>query len=260
MKRELLIFCVVVAACWAVAQETKTPAHEWSYEGKQSPKNWGDLNPDFATCKLGQQQSPIDIRDAKKASLPSIQLNYKPSALTVINNGHTVQVNYAPGSFITVGDRRYELRQFHFHHPSEELVDGKRYAMEIHLVHADNDGHLAVVAVLLTKGNTNPVIQRLWDNLPKTEGKEESVEGIAVNAAALLPRPLGYYTFEGSLTTPPCSEGVTWFVMKTPLEVSADQVEAFAKLYPHNARPIQPSNGRTITESESAMAETGKNR
>lgn len=259
MKRVLLMFFVALAACSDLAQEPKSPAHEWSYEGKESPKHWGDLNPDFATCKLGQQQSPIDIRDAKKGSLPSLQLNYKPSALRIINNGHTVQFNYDHGSFITVGDRRYELRQFHVHHPSEDLVDGKRYAMEIHLVHADSDGHLAVVAVLLKKGSANPVIQRLWDNLPKTGGKEESVSGVEVNAAALLPRPLGYYSFEGSLTTPPCSEGVTWIVLKTPLEVSGDQVGAFAKLYPHNARPIQPSNGRSITESESATAETAKN-
>lgn len=245
-----LTLSLVLVACLASAQETQPPAHAWSYDGEEGPTHWGDLKPDYVTCKLGKLQSPIDIRDAKKASLPSIQFDYKPSALKIINNGHTVQINYAPGSFITVGDKRYELRQFHFHHPSEEQVKGKAYDMVIHLVHADSEGHLAVVAVLVKSGSANPLIRRLWENLPKLEGKEESVSGVEVNAAELLPKSLGYYTFEGSLTTPPCSEGLTWFVLQTPVEVSADQVAAFAKLYPHNARPTQPSNGRSISASE----------
>jgi carbonic anhydrase len=250
MKRVLLAFSLVLASGLALAQGAKHPAQHWSYEGEEGPKHWGDLKPDYSVCKTGQRQSPIDIRDAKKASLPSIRFDYKPSAVKIINNGHTIQINYAPGSFITVGDKRYELRQFHFHHPSEEQVEGKAYDMVIHLVHADSEGHLAVVAVLVKSGSANPLIQRLWENLPKTEGKEESVSGAEVNAAELLPKSLGYYTFEGSLTTPPCSEGVTWFVLKMPVEVSADQLAAFVKLYPHNARPTQPSNGRAISASE----------
>jgi carbonic anhydrase len=250
MKRVLLALSLVLASGLALAQDEKHPAQHWSYEGEEGPKHWGDLKPDYSVCKTGQRQSPIDIRDAKQASLPSIRFDYKPSAVKIINNGHTIQINYAPGSFITVGDKRYELRQFHFHHPSEEQVEGKAYDMVIHLVHADSEGHLAVVAVLVKSGSANPLIQRLWENLPKTEGKEESVSGAEVNAAELLPKSLGYYTFEGSLTTPPCSEGVTWFVLKMPVEVSADQLAAFVKLYPHNARPTQPSNGRAISASE----------
>jgi carbonic anhydrase len=192
----------------------------------------------------------VDIRDAKKSGLPPIQFDYKPSPLKIINNGHSIQINYAPGSFITVGDKRYELRQFHFHHPSEEYINGKSYDMVVHLVHSDSQGHLAVVAVLVKKGSANPMIQKLWDDLPRAEGKEQEPPNAEVNAAGLLPEPLGYYTFDGSLTTPPCTEGVTWYVLKTPLEVSAGQIETFAKLYPHNARPIQPSNGRAIAESE----------
>jgi carbonic anhydrase len=245
-----LTLSLVVVASLASAQETQPHGHAWSYEGEEGPTHWGNLKPDYVTCKLGKLQSPIDIRDAKKATLPSIQFNYKPSPLKIINNGHTVQINYAPGSFMTVGDKRYELRQFHFHHPSEEQVNGKAYDMVIHLVHADTEGHLAVVAVLVKSGSANPLIRRLWENLPKLEGKEESASGVEVNAAELLPKSLGYYTFAGSLTTPPCSEGVTWFVLQTPIEVSADQVAAFAKLYPHNARPTQPSNGRSISASE----------
>jgi len=245
-----IVFSLALAACFSIAQEAKPPAHEWSYEGAEGPKHWGDLKPDYQTCKVGQRQSPIDIRDAKKTGLPPIQFDYKPSPLKIINNGHTIQINYAPGSFITVSDKRYELRQFHFHHPSEEHINSKPYDMVVHLVHADSDGHLAVVAVLLKKGSANPVIQKLWDNLPQAEGKEQELPNVEVNAAALLPEPLGYYTFDGSLTTPPCTEGVTWYVLKTPLEVSAGQIETFAKLYPHNARPIQPLDGRAIAESE----------
>jgi carbonic anhydrase len=244
----------VFLAAWCLAQDATPavppPGHEWTYEGAEGPKRWGDLKPGFATCKLEHKQSPIDIRDPKKTSLPPIQFDYKASPLKIINNGHTIQVNYAPGSFIAVGDKRYELRQFHFHHPSEEHIDGKAYDMVIHLVHADPDGHLAVVAVLLHKGSANPVIQKLWENLPQAEGKEQAVSGVEVNAAALLPEPLGYYTFEGSLTTPPCTEQVTWFVLKTPLDLSAQQVAAFAKLYPHNARPTQPLNGRVVAETQ----------
>ena len=250
MKTIFLTLFVVLAGCLALPQEARPVEHHWSYDGDEGPTHWGDLKPDYSVCKLGQRQSPIDIRDAKKASLPPIQFNYKPSPLKIINNGHTIQINYAPGSFITVGEKRYELRQFHFHHPSEEHVNGKAYDMVVHLVHADSEGQLAVVAVLLRSASTNPLIQRLWENLPRTEGKEESITGVEVNAAELLPKSLGYYTFEGSLTTPPCSEGVTWFVLNTPAEVSADQVAAFAKLYPHNARPTQPSNGRSISASE----------
>jgi carbonic anhydrase len=250
MKTIFLTLSVVLEGCLALAQEAKPVENYWSYDGEEGPTHWGDLKPDYSICKLGQRQSPIDIRDAKKVSLPPIQFNYKPSAVKIINNGHTIQINYASGSFITVGDKRYELRQFHFHHPSEEHLKGKAYDMVIHLVHADSEGQLAVVAVLLRSASTNLLIQRLWENLPKTEGKEESVSAVEVNAAELLPKSLGYYTFEGSLTTPPCSEGVTWFVLNTPVEVSADQVAAFAKLYPHNARPTQLSNGRSISASE----------
>jgi carbonic anhydrase len=245
-----ILLSVVLATGFSFAQDAKSKGHEWSYEGDEGPKRWGDLQPNFATCKTGQRQSPIDIRDAKKESLPPIQFNYKPSPLAIINNGHTIQINYAPGSFITVGDKRYQLKQFHFHHPSEEHINGKPFDMVIHLVHADDEGHLAVIAVLLRKGSANPIIQKLWENLPQTEGKEQTVPGVQVNAAALLPQSLAYYTFDGSLTTPPCSEQVRWFVLKTPVEVSADEIAAFSKVYPHNARPTQPLNGRAVDESE----------
>lgn len=247
--KRVLLAAAVLGACLATGQDGKTPGHEWSYSGEEGPQRWGDINPEYATCKVGQLQSPIDIRNTKKVPLPPIQFEYKPSAFKIINTGHSIQVDYDPGSFISVGDKRYELRQFHFHHPSEERIEGKAYDMVVHLVHADSDGRLAVVAILFKIGRYSPTIQKLWDYLPTDEASERTVTETRVNAANLVPQSSAYYTFEGSLTTPPCSEGVTWFVLKTPVEISSQQVAAFAKLYPHNARPTQPLNGRVISES-----------
>jgi len=245
----LVVWFFALSMAFARAQEPTSHAGGWSYAGPNGPEHWGGLEPDYAECKLGQYQSPIDIRDAKQQSLPPIQFAYKTSPLKIMNNGHTVQISYARGSFIVVGGKQYELRQFHFHHPSEEHIQGKPYDMVIHLVHADSEDHLAVVAVLVKQGKVNAALQKLWDHLPPVAG-EESPAGVNVNAADFLPGNLSYYTFTGSLTTPPCSESVTWFVLKAPLEVSPAEVEAFAKLYPHNARPIQPLNGRPVLESK----------
>ncbi len=161
-----------------------------------------------------------------------------------------MQVTYAPGSFMTVGNQRYELQQFHFHHPSEEKLSGKSYPMVAHLVHKNSAGQLAVVAVLLKKGAANPLVAELWQYLPAQHGKEVAPPSTSVDATALLPANHAYFTFSGSLTTPPCSEGVTWFVLKAPTEVSAGEVLTFAKRYPHNARPVQPLNGRVIKQSQ----------
>jgi len=218
----------------------------WAYGGHVGPGEWGTLDKAFATCKLGKVQSPIDIRGPKAADLPAIKFDYKPSPLRVIDNGHTIQVNYAPGSSIEVGGTRYELVQFHFHKPSEESIDGKRRDMVAHFVHKDASGKLAVVAVLLQTGAANPVVAALWNNLPAHKESEVDVKGAQIDPADLLPRDRGYYTFEGSLTTPPCSEGVRWFVLKTPMTVAASELTAFARLYPMNARPTQPLNGRTV--------------
>jgi len=241
--------CVLAFSVTALTQDA-THAPHWGYSGAEGPNAWGSLKPEYQVCQFGKQQSPIDIKDAKKGSLPAIQFDYKPAALNVVNNGHTILVNYPPGSFITVGDKKYELKQFHFHHPSEEKINGKTYDMVAHLVHADADGRLAVVAVLLRKGAANPMLRRIWDEMPKEEGPAREVAGVEVNAAALLPTSTAYYTFPGSLTTPPCSEGVTWFVLKTPSEISVQEIETFSKIYPYNARPVQPANERAILESQ----------
>lgn len=241
-----VLFAIAGVAC-ALPTVAQHPAHpHWTYEGEHGPKNWAGLDPAFATCKLGKHQSPIDIRGAKPAALPAIEFAYQPSPLRILDNGHTIQVPWAPGSFITVGDKKYELQHLHFHHPAEEKVNGKSYPLVAHLVHESMEGKLAVVAVLLKEGHANPFIETVWKHLPAEEGKELAPEGVNVDLAALLPARHGYYTFTGSLTTPPCSEDVTWFVLKAPAELSKTEVAAFAKKYPHNARPVQPLNGRVV--------------
>jgi carbonic anhydrase len=224
----------------------------WSYKGPTGPANWGKLEEDYSSCRLGKDQSPIDIRDdvARKSDLPAIEFAYKPSTLKIIDNGHSIQINYEPGSFISVGGRSYELVQFHFHKPSEERLNGKRYDMVAHLVHRDAQGKLAVVGVLLTAGSANPLVRTLWSHLPKEKEKEAVVDAVKIDASDLLPTDKAYYTFAGSLTTPPCSEGVTWYVLKSPTSVSAQEIARFGKSYPMNARPVQPLNGREVLASK----------
>jgi carbonic anhydrase len=244
----LLVVAVSVLPCVSHAQ-WKTP---WSYQGERGPEHWGDLDPDYAACKAGKEQSPIDIRDAQKAELPDLRFDYKTGPLHIINNGYTaVRVNYRPGNgdFLIVGDKRYELTQFHFHRPSEESIHGKTYAMVIHLMHASSDGQVAAVAVLLKAGRANATIRQLWKYMPVVEGKEQEIAGVEVNPAGLLPGNTAYYTYAGSQTAPPCSEGVTWFVLKTPVEISTREIDEFAHLYPHDVRPLQPLNGRIVKES-----------
>ncbi|HXY24125.1 MAG TPA: carbonic anhydrase family protein [Candidatus Acidoferrum sp.] len=240
------LMCIILAPVLASTQET--PAH-WSYSGQEGPNEWGKLNSSYAACSSGRTQSPIDIRDARKTDLPALKFDYNSVSLNIIDNGHTIQVNYPTGSTLMAGDKTYTLKQFHFHHPSEELVNGHGYDMVAHLVHQDGEGRLAVVAVFLKKGKANGLIDSVWKNIPKEKEKAADVSGATVNATDLLPADRGYYTFTGSLTTPPCSEGVTWYVMKTPVALSEAQLAAFAKLYFKNARPIQAANGREILET-----------
>jgi len=245
-----LTWAVALIACALVANTAAAErgSHHWSYGGDTGPTNWGSLEKEYSACALGHLQSPIDIRDGatKTTNLPAIHFDYKPSPLRIIDNGHTIQINHSPGSFITVGNKRYELKQFHFHRPSEEKINGKAYPMVAHLVHQDDQQHLAVVAVLLTTGASNPLVKTAFDNLPNEKEHESTVDNATVNAADLLPTSKAYYTFGGSLITPPCSEGVTWFVLKHPTPVSSEQIAAFGKSYPMNARPVQPLHGRHI--------------
>jgi carbonic anhydrase len=220
----------------------------WTYDGDTGPDNWGKLKPEWKTCSTGERQSPIDIRDGIRVDHEAVRFYYKPSGFRVIDNGHTVQANLTGGNRIQALGREFELVQLHFHRPSEERVNGKLYEMVAHLVHKDKEGRLAVVAVLLDKGADNPIIQTLWNHLP-LERNIEYPASVALDLDGLLPQDRSYFTYMGSLTTPPCSEGVLWIVLRAPAAVSAEQVAAFSRLYPNNARPIQQAAGRLIKES-----------
>ncbi|MES2149711.1 MAG: carbonic anhydrase family protein [Pseudomonadota bacterium] len=226
------------------------PTHgtHWSYEGEGGPANWSKINSDWAKCGTGTRQSPIDIRDGMKVDLEQIVFDYKPSSFSVIDNGHTIQVNLSGGNYITIQNRSYELMQFHFHRPSEERVNGKGFEMVAHLVHKDAEGKLAVVAVLLERGKAHSMIQTVWNNLP-LEKNDTVTPSVVLDVNELLPKHREYFTYMGSLTTPPCSEGVLWLVLKEPMQAAPAQMALFSRLYPLNARPIQPSSGRVIKES-----------
>lgn len=244
-----LIFFALVLSARIVAQEHPSE-HTWDYSEAHGPAHWGELKPEFAECRLGHRQSPIDIRNSQTADLPPIQFDYKPSPLHIIDNGHTIMINYGSGSSISVGTKTYALKQFHFHRPSEEKINGKGFDMVVHLVHADSDGALAVVAILLQKGKENRLVHDLWNDLPKEKEKEERLDNIKINIAELLPAKRGYYTFSGSLTTPPCTENVTWFVLKNPVTVSESEIEQFSRLYRNDARPTQPLYDRVVLETK----------
>lgn len=223
-------------------------APHWAYQGEHGPNAWGALNPEFAKCATGTRQSPIDIRGGIPVDLEPVQFDYKPTGFAVVDNGHTVQVNVGAGNAIQVMGRRYDLLQFHFHRPSEERINGRQFDMVAHLVHKDPEGRLAVVAVLLDRGSAHPLVQAVWNNLPLEKG-EELPASMALDLNQLLPQDKRYYTYMGSLTTPPCSEGVLWMVMQQPVQLSPQQIDIFARLYPMNARPIQQAAGRLIKQS-----------
>jgi len=232
----------------AKAPPPKVYGTHWSYEGESGPANWSKINSDWSKCSVGNRQSPIDIRDGMKVDLEQIAFDYHPSGFNVTDNGHTVQVMVAPGNYLSVAGRTYELQQFHFHRPAEERVNGKGFEMVVHLVHKDPEGRLAVLALLLERGKPQPTIQTVWNNLPLEKG-DTAAPTIVLDPADMLPQRRDYYTFMGSLTTPPCTEGVLWLVMKEPVQASPAQLALFSRLYPFNARPVQASSGRMIKES-----------
>lgn len=247
--RQLLSLLFAAALTPVLAQAADHAAHEWGYDGATGPSHWNALKSEYATCKMGHQQSPIDIRATKKEKLPELNFDYHAVPLKVIDNGHTIQVGYAPGSGMTVNGVHYDLLQFHFHTPSEEHIRGKAYPLVAHLVHKNAEGKLAVVAVLFKQGKTNPVLSEVFSHLPAGPDSERADPDVSLDVANLLPAAHGYYNFAGSLTTPPCSEEVNWFVLKTPVEMSAAQIKQFHARYKHNARPVQPLHGRVVKES-----------
>lgn len=232
----------ISAASWAQQSEE---APEWSYEGETGPDRWGDLSPQFAACGNGREQSPIDLRATRERRVPPIRLDYRPSRIVEENNGETIVSDVSPGNTLRVGRRSYELVQFHFHIPSEHTVRSRRFPMELHFVHRAESGELAVLGVLLTRGERNAVYSQVAEAQPRERGERRRARG-RIDLEGLLPTSLRAYRYDGSLTTPPCSEGVRWMVLRRGVELSRAQIASYARLFERTARPTQPRNGRAV--------------
>jgi len=232
------------------AEPSGHDAHAWSYEGTTDPSHWGELAPDFFQCGTGKRQSPLDIDGATPAHLPALTFRYRPTRAKVANTGHTIEVRPTSDETLVTSAGSYRLAQFHFHTPSETRFHGKAYPLSAHFVHQDNQGRVvAVVAVMFRMGKPNPQLATLFRTLPRPGAQPVPIPG-RLNIAGLLPTSQNYYTFPGSLTTPPCTEDVQWYVMKQPLTVSPQQLAAFRTRYPMNARPVQPLDGREVLSGD----------
>jgi carbonic anhydrase len=253
MRFAALAALVLGFTAFATAQTTPPTGAPWDYEGKRGTLEWGKLDPAYKACSRGHEQSPIDIRGARlNPALKPIEFHYISGPVTLEHNGHTIVVHVDPGSYIVAGGVRYDLVQFHFHHPGEEAVKGKLPDMDIHLVHKSADGRLAVIAIRLSEDRTTPpnaVLSTLWPHLPTTSGTTQKVTDF-VNPAGLLPPDRGYWTYVGSLTAPPCTEGVRWFIFEQDMTLSRDQLRAFAALFKINSRQLQDPHGRRIEADE----------
>jgi carbonic anhydrase len=246
-RRALKIFAGLALCPLCASAGLAADAH-WSYEGATGPDRWGTLDAANSLCSAGTQQSPLDIGDTTKAELSPLKIEWSKRPDTIVNNGHTIQLNFAEGDSLAVRNRSYRLVQFHFHHPSEHLVGGRRFAMEVHFVHADATGGLAVVGVLMTAGKANPVFSTIVSTMPSAAGPPVKADP-AIDANGLLPAGRSYYRYAGSLTTPPCSETVDWLVLADPIAVEEADIARFAKLFPMNARPVQPRNRRFLLDT-----------
>ncbi|HEX6812294.1 MAG TPA: carbonic anhydrase family protein [Planctomycetota bacterium] len=244
------VVLALLAGCAHTDRSVADAAHKdghphWSYEGATGPAHWGSLAPEYALCSAGRQQSPVDIAQPASVDLPNLELHYAPTKVAIVNNGHTIQVDYAPGSWMQVDGTRYELLQFHFHAPSEHTVAGRHAAAEMHFVHKSATGSLAVVGVMLEEGEANSRFDAVWSHLPATPGPAQQFD-VQIDADDLLPQDQRTYRYLGSLTTPPGSEGVSWFLMQEPVRLSKAQIAAFTRIYRGNNRPTQPLHGRTV--------------
>lgn len=245
-------FCTVssflLAGCATAPAEDHVegqPAH-WGYEGAGAPERWGSLDPAFAVCETGTRQSPIDLVNATRADLPDLSFDYDAAPLHIENKGHTVQVNYPAGSTIDVGGTRYELLQFHFHTPAEHRIAGRELPAELHLVHRSASGELAVVGVMIERGAHNTALAGVWQHLPRNTGEEHHMPSVRVDAGQLLPASRERYSYPGSLTTPPCSEGVRWMVLQQPIQMSDSQIQALHSIIRTSNRPVQPLGARDL--------------
>lgn len=246
----LIALLLVLNACSSgnrpVPTTSSSPAH-WTYEGEEGPAHWGELDPAYEMCGKGKSQSPIDISSPGEQDLANIVFHYQPSEMNILNNGHTVQVNYDAGSYIELDGVRYDVVQFHYHAPSEHEVNGKLFAAELHIVHKSADGKLAVVGLLLQEGSANAALDPFIKNLPPEKSELKDV-GVKINISEFLPVVQTTYRYSGSLTTPPCSEGVSWLIMTTPVALESAQLSKLERLFEANNRPAQPLNDRLVTE------------
>jgi carbonic anhydrase len=244
-KISLLALIILTTGCATTTQHTSHNQH-WGYTGHEGPEYWGTLDPKYSTCDKGLNQSPINLTGFIESDLSPLELEYKLGGHEILNNGHTIQVNYQSGSKLGINGHSYELKQFHFHSPSENHINGKSYPMEMHLVHADTKGNLAVVAVVFEEGNKNETLKEIWNTMPSIAGNKKTLPSI-VSVDGLLPDNREYYRFNGSLTTPPCTEGVVWLVMKQPVAVTKGQIKQFTNvMHQPTNRPVQAVNARPI--------------
>ncbi|MEY3297579.1 MAG: hypothetical protein RLZZ597_839 [Cyanobacteriota bacterium] len=230
----------------ALAGETE---HHWGYVGESGPDHWAELAPEFQVCGLGREQSPIDLQHPTPATLSPPTLTYQPVPLRLMNNGHTIQVTTDDGNTLELDGKSYTLKQFHFHHPSEHTVSGASFPMEVHLVHTHEDGSIAVLGVFIKEGSDNHALRPIWEAMPFHKSEMLTVRNTVVDPSDLLPNQGDTFRYFGSLTTPPCSELVSWLVFQTPIEASRAQIERFSLMFAHNARPVQPQNRRIVLES-----------
>lgn len=221
---------------------------DWSYSGATGPEHWGSLSPDYRAADVGLRQSPIDLSTGSPKAGHPLEFHYRPAQIDLMYDGHTIKETEEPGSCLVVDTHRYELKQFHFHSPSEHTIDGRHFEMEMHLVHRDRRRRIAVVAVLIREGVENEAVAPVWDYLPSTENKHLRYEDV-IDAADFLPTERGYWHYDGSFTTPPCTESVAWYVLTSPIELSPSQIARFRKIIDGNSRPIQPLNGRKVMQS-----------
>lgn len=247
----VFIVAIVLAIFTSEAHAHEKHILPWGYEGGEGPEHWGEIEHEHEQhlmCREGKHQSPIDINHVLGFKLADLGCNFTPTPIQILNNGHTIHLSYSPGSYIDWGNEKYELIQFHFHSPSEHQVNGKHYDMEVHLVHKTQDHQYVVVAIFMDKGKHNPHIQKIWDRIPTEQNKEVIYKDDLFNVGDLLPKTKEYFHYSGSLTTPPCSENVSWFILEQPIEVSSDQILFFQKFIEHNARPTQKMHHRIVVK------------
>ena len=243
-----LVACPI---CQALAEEKKADAHggaHWTYEGERGPETWGDLSADFRACSLGLEQTPIDLKGTITAQTGLVEASFQPMPLTILNNGHTIQVNLKQSNKLTLNGTEFNVAQFHFHRESEHKVNGESYDMEMHIVHQDPvTSNLVVIGIFLKEGDANPFLEKIWSLMPTVENKE-SISTDSINLIDAFPSDKKYYTYTGSLTTPPCSQGIDWIIIKEPMEISSEQIKKFSDIHPDNSRPTQPLNNREVIE------------